>query len=99
MKDSSEWYQKNFPKDPNKFLQFLQSGAVYSCGRAKKGKQPIIIINVRKFIDQDKSLDEMIEIAAYFFDWIVRNMMVPGRIESFLVILDLKDVGITQMPI
>jgi hypothetical protein len=51
MKDSCEWYQKNFPKDPNKFLQFLQSGAVYSCGRAKKGKQPIIIINVRKFID------------------------------------------------
>ena len=41
----------------------------------------------------------MIEIAAYFFDWIVRNMMVSGRIESFLVILDLKDVGITQMPI
>ena len=41
----------------------------------------------------------MIEIASYFFDWIVRNMMVPGRVESFLVILDLKDVGITQMPI
>jgi len=80
-------------------LSYLNSGAVYVCGRTIKGHQPIIVINVRKFIDQNVTLDEIIEVSSYLFDWIVCHMMIPGRIESWLIIMDLKDVGITQLPI
>lgn len=41
----------------------------------------------------------MNDIACYFFDWVVQNFMVSGHIESWLVIMDFKDVGITQLPV
>eukprot|EP00355_Strombidium_rassoulzadegani_P003424 CAMPEP_0168627984 /NCGR_PEP_ID=MMETSP0449_2-20121227/11594_1 /TAXON_ID=1082188 /ORGANISM="Strombidium rassoulzadegani, Strain ras09" /LENGTH=95 /DNA_ID=CAMNT_0008670357 /DNA_START=199 /DNA_END=486 /DNA_ORIENTATION=+ len=45
-----KWRQETFPMDGSKSLDFLQSGADYVTGRAKVGHQPIIIINVNKFI-------------------------------------------------
>ena len=81
------------------FEEFLQSGACYFGGRAKKGHQPVIVLNIKKFISQNKTVAELEDIACFYFKWIVDNMMVPGHIEGWLVIIDLKDVGITQLPI
>ena len=57
------------------------------------------MVNVRRFIDKNVTLDEIIEASSYLFDWVVRHMMIPGRIESWLIIMDLKDVGMTQLPV
>ena len=44
------------------------------------------------------TLEQLNELAIFQFDWMVKNMLVPGRIESWLVILDLKDMGLTNIP-
>mmetsp|Transcript_11598 Transcript_11598/g.17562 ORF Transcript_11598/g.17562 Transcript_11598/m.17562 type:complete len:88 (+) Transcript_11598:509-772(+) len=41
----------------------------------------------------------MAMIAVFFFDWVVSHFMVPGRVESWVVIMDFKDVSITSIPI
>ena len=38
-------------------------------------------------------------IASYFFDFVINNYMAAGHIESWLLVIDMKDVGITQLPV
>lgn len=59
----------------------------------------MIVLNIKKFISQNKTVAELEDIACFYFKWIVDNMMVPGHIEGWLVIIDMKDVGITQLPV
>jgi hypothetical protein len=34
-------------------------------------------------------------ISTYFFDWVERYMLVQGRVESWFLLLDVKDVYLT----
>lgn len=85
--------------DESKYKQFLNCGAMYISGRAKKGKQPIIHINLDKLIKVKADSNEMQQTNLFLFDWIVREMLVPGRVEQWMVILDFDDVGVTQIPV
>lgn len=43
---------------------------------------------------------ENLELLIYFWcEWILRNCLVPGHVESWLVVLDLTNVGITLVPL
>jgi hypothetical protein len=50
------WYSSSFPCDGTPYLDFLRSGALYVSGRCKRGHQPIIVINIKKFIEQKKTV-------------------------------------------
>lgn len=93
------WYSTNFPCDGSPFLSFLRSGALYVSGRCKRGHQPVIVINIKKFIEQKKTMSELQDISTYFFDWVERYMLVKGRVESWFLILDCKDVYVSQVPV
>jgi len=73
-------------------MSFLRSGALYVSGRCKKGHQPIIVINIKKFIEQKRTVTELQDISTYFFDWVERYMLVQGRVESWFLLMDIKDV-------
>ena len=32
------------------------------------------------------------------FDWMMKNLLVPGRIETWIIILDLEDVSLASIP-
>jgi len=51
IKNHWQFYQATYPVDGTSCLPFLQSGSVYVAGRCKEGHQPIVIINMKKFID------------------------------------------------
>jgi hypothetical protein len=38
---------------------------------------------------------ELQDISTYFFDWVEKYFMVQGRIESWFLLMDLKDVYIS----
>jgi hypothetical protein len=44
------------------------------------------------------TVDELNDVLTFYFDWMIRNLLVPGRIESWLVILDLNGVGFSNIP-
>lgn len=85
--------------DGTKFYKTLQSGFLYCSGRTKVGHHPIININVWKFINENKTLEEITDTASYFFDWVIRNMTVPGKVETLFLIVDINKVTLPQLPI
>ena len=56
-------------------------------------------MRVRKFIDQGADLEFIANIASYFFNFICDRMMVQGKIENWCTIMDMSDVGMTQIPV
>ena len=37
-------------------------------------------------------------VAAFIFDWMMKNMLVPGRIETWIIMLDLEDCSLSNIP-
>ena len=96
----NKWRLETFPLEPEKFQTFLDSGCLYVSGRATKaGHQPILVCNVLRLTSLSATLEEQSLFAQFFFDWVIRNMMVPGHIENWLLIFDFNGIGITQLPV
>ena len=60
--------------------------------------RPVIIINVRRMIDSRISVDRLLAVTNFFLEYVIKFAMVPGSIESWTAIFDLKDVGVTEIP-
>ena len=56
-------------------------------------------MNLSKFVEQDKELEELERIACYYYDFVINNYMEPGRVESWLMVIDMGGIGITQLPV
>ena len=39
------------------------------------------------------------EACDFYFNWIIENYMVPGHVENWIFVLDMNDVGVTQIPV
>uniref|UniRef100_A0A7S3I3Q3 CRAL-TRIO domain-containing protein n=1 Tax=Favella ehrenbergii TaxID=182087 RepID=A0A7S3I3Q3_9SPIT len=60
--------------------------------------RPVIIINVRRMIDSRIPVDRLISLTDFFLEYTIAHAMIPGAIESWTCIFDLKDVGVTEIP-
>jgi len=40
---------------------------------------------------------ELIEMLTFYYTWIINNMMIPGHIENWLIIVDLKNLNIMDI--
>ena len=76
---------------------YLNMGLVYSYKRDLKHR-PIIFINVERLVKTDMEIDELIKLSVYFLDYIMTKALIPSKIENWFVIIDCKNVGITQIP-
>ena len=94
-----KWKKETYPINGKKYLKFLTSGALYISTRAKRGMQPVIVMNLKKFIDANVELADLEVIACFYFDYIINNYLLPGYVENWILIIDMKDVGITQLPV
>lgn len=83
--------------DPSQFKNDLELGVLYGLKRDKK-MHPILIINVRRMIDTGINLDRLVVMADFFLNYVINYAMIPGKIESWTSIFDLKDVGVTEIP-
>jgi|JI6StandDraft_1071083.scaffolds.fasta_scaffold270999_1 hypothetical protein len=41
--------------------------------------------------------DEILETQTYFFEYVLRNMLIPGQVENWVVILDAAQVGLFSL--
>ena len=79
------------------FKEDLELGVVYGVRRDKM-MHPVIIINVRRMIDTKIDVERLINMADFFLNYVIQYAMVPGKIENWTCIFDLKGVGVTQIP-
>lgn len=74
-----------------------------------KGARPILILNVEKmvasgvilFIDINCfqiDLEVIMNMVNYFLNFVITKCMIPSRIENSTVIVDMNNVGLTQIP-
>lgn len=84
---------------PEKYLKFLNKGAVYVSGRLNKhGYQPVVIMNVKKLVEIKIEVEELQELMLFFYGWVIDNMLISGKIENCFFIYDIKDVAVTDLP-
>ena len=70
---------------------------MYVTGRSKTFC-PVIIVNVRKIIDSKIDFEALCRVNYFVFNWIIDTMIVPGKVETWIIIQDMKDVCVTQIP-
>lgn len=95
--EHSKWVNANVTHDASKFVSDLNLGVLYGFGRDRM-MHPVIIINVRRMIDTGIDMDRLVSMGDFFLHYVIREAMIPGKIESWTAIFDLKDVGATQVP-
>lgn len=76
----------------------IKSGFLYVSGRDFKHR-PILILNVRKIVDVEYPIEVIGQATAFFCDFVVKKLLVPGKIENWIMLIDLKDVGMTSLPV
>ena len=83
--------------DYEHFREDLELGVVYGV-RRDKNMRPVVIINVRRMIDSAITEVRLVAMMNFFLEYTIKNAMVPGAIETWTAIFDLKDVGVTEIP-
>jgi hypothetical protein len=59
----------------------------------------VIVFNLKRLHNISPQLEERAKCAWLFFEWVLNNMMVPGHIESWFIIMDFDGIGLTQLPV
>ncbi len=96
------WFHNIFPMEihPNdKIYQLLNLGFLYIYGRDKHFR-PIIICQpsiCQKYIHLFKE-KEIIDASVFLFQFIVNNMLLPGQIENWVMILNFEGSSPLNMP-
>jgi CRAL/TRIO domain len=60
--------------------------------------RPIIIVNVRQIINSGVGIEHLVRVTDFFLHYVITKSMVPGRIENWTAIFDMRDVGVTELP-
>lgn len=60
--------------------------------------RPVIVINTRRMIDSKIDVDRLVNMADFFLTYVVEKAMIPGKIETWTCIWDLKGCGVTEIP-
>ncbi|KAL4441557.1 hypothetical protein ABPG74_021489 [Tetrahymena malaccensis] len=99
METHQEWRSQALPpKFTEEIKQFLETGAFYVHGRDNRFR-PILVINVKRLNFKNIKIQLILDSMTYFFEFILSNMMLPGQIENWVVILDLGNIGLSSLPI
>jgi hypothetical protein len=95
-----DWRLQNLPlKLSNKAMEILNIGYLYGHGRDHRFR-PIIHINAavvsqntNKYSFEDWNLATI-----FFMEYVIENLLLPGQIENWDIICDLKDVSVISLP-
>ena len=98
MMEHSVWLRSTFPVDFGAVGPLLQSGIMYVSKRDRMFR-PIVIVNIRRLLATDISVDVLEQGSSFFFDFCVRKLLLPGKVENWIIIVDLDDIGIAKIPV
>ena len=95
-----KWKIITFPiKLSNHHKEILNSGFIYIHGRDNRFR-PIVILNPDIYVKNSKnySLEDWILALAYFFNYTIQNLLIPGQVENWIIICDVANSSIVFLP-
>ena len=79
--------------------KLLNSGYIYLLKRDRKYR-PLLLMNVsivKTFLEAEADL--LLGAVNYFLTYTIDKCCFPGKAETMILIIDMKDVGMTQIPV
>ena len=94
-------FRNSSPKNiNNKILSVLNSGFLYVFGRDHHFR-PIIIVSLKtcKTLISKKNMtfEDISESIIYLVNYILKYMIIPGQIENWVIFVDFKNIGLSDM--
>ena len=91
-----EWANAVNYNDLTPVMPHLEHGMMYGYRRDRRTR-PIIVVHMRRIIDSNIELEPLKALANYFCCYLLKHGMIPGRVENWLCIYDLSDVGTIEL--
>lgn len=105
MDETQAWRTEYFGKGPirdSDVINDLSQGVLYFSGR-DYSLRPILVVRavrVPKAWDKDGTgVPRLIKMLVFCMEYLRRYMFVPGTIENIVVLIDLKDLSASQVPV
>jgi hypothetical protein len=74
-----------------------REGIIYTFGHDRR-LRPVLILNGAKIIERDLQPAELLKLCYYVLEDIKRTLMCPGKVETWVIIIDLANVPLNQLP-
>jgi hypothetical protein len=100
--NSLRWRQENMSSGLESLRTrvevLLNSGCIYIHGRDHRYR-PLIVLNAGRFdLERFKSQDYC-DLLCFVLEYCVTHLMIPGKIENWIIITDLNRQGLTSLPL
>ena len=97
-----DWSNKTYPiviTPKSKLIEILNKGFVYVYGRDCRYR-PILVFRLQEFVKNEKmySVEEVIECGCFLGQFVLNNMMIPGKIERWNLIINLRGATLLSLP-
>lgn len=103
MQNTQNWRSEFFenPLSDEMVRDDFQHGIIYFIGR-DKCLRPTLVVRPKRIPQawrKAKSWERLTRLTIFCVEYALRYMFIPGRAESFNIILDLKDVSVSEIPV
>jgi len=99
-----EWRQCNIPLPilNSQTIKLMKRGALYIHGRAKD-LSPIIVLSMPAIAEALKAKEittmAFCQLHDFVTNYIIQNMLIPGQVDKFMIIIDTSKFGVYQLPV
>lgn len=80
------------PVSESDVLEDLKAGGIYWHGRDKQCR-PCLIVRVERLGSHVKNRERTLRLIVFLFEYALRYLMVPGRVENWVVIIDVANAS------
>ena len=95
--EHKEFMAKYTPPNIDGLEKLHDSGIFYICNR-DKWFRPVIVLDLGKLFKSEIEEEDILRFTIFMIEWIIKNALVPGRVENWFVILDWANLGFTKIP-
>lgn len=92
----NDWKVATYPLLYDPVKDMLNQGVIYGHKRDISFR-PVIIVCCDKILKLADQIEGIIAATNFFLDHVINKAMLPGKIESWTTIFDLKGIGASQM--
>lgn len=81
---------------PGILWSMQRNGVFYVSGRDCHYR-PILVFDVEKIMESGMNEDELLETQTYFFEYVMRHLLIPGQVENWVAIIDAAQTGLFSL--
>ena len=98
MLQHTEWRKANWPKKLTQEIQSqLEKGVIYIAGRDNCFR-PFIVVKAALINGLKLTVETQTDVIVYLLQYTIDNLLLPGQVEGWNIIFDLKGLGTFSLP-